>query len=103
MAQKVNGINEQGKDCRSAQTADLLLSDDPLDILGLALDAVAGPAVSLDWQAGDDGIDAALFDGGAALRPLQLVMHVIVDRKIVGHRYFPVEARLLGAMAGQSN
>src|SRR6266853_5224107 len=70
----------------STQPADLFLGHHALDILGLALDAVAGAAVRLDRQAGDNGIDAALLDDGAALRPLQLVVDVVVDRVIMGHR-----------------
>ena len=70
----------------SVQTADLLLGYDALDVLGLALDPVARAPVRLDRQAGDNGIDAALLDDGAALRPLKLVVDVVVDRVIVGHR-----------------
>src|ERR1700737_2037937 len=70
----------------SAQPADLFLGHHALDILGLALDAVARASVRLDRQAGDDGIDAALLGVGAALRPLRLVMNVIIDREIVRHR-----------------
>src|SRR3954451_13098734 len=71
---------------RSAEPADLLLGDDALDVLGLALDPVARPAVGFDRQAGDDGIDAPFLHHGAALRALELVMHVGIDRVIVGHR-----------------
>src|SRR5258705_2538606 len=70
----------------SIQPADLLLGHHALDILGLALDAVARAPVGFDRQAGDDGIDAARLGDGAALRPLQLVMDVVIDREIVGHR-----------------
>src|SRR5258707_133373 len=40
----------------------------------------------LDRQAGDNGVDAALFDRRAALRPLQLVVNVVIDRVIMSHR-----------------
>src|SRR5882762_10118195 len=75
-----------GAAARSAQPADLLLGHHALDVLGLALDAVARAAVRLDRQAGDDGVDASLLDGGAALRPLQLMVDVVIDRVVVGHR-----------------
>ena len=52
--------DRQGSD----QPADLFLGHHALDILGLALDAVARAPVRLDRQAGDDGIDAALLDVG---------------------------------------
>jgi len=70
----------------SAEPADLLLGHDALDVLGLALDAVARATVRLDRQTGDNGVDASLLDRRAALRPLQLVMNVVIDREIVGHR-----------------
>ena len=70
----------------SAEPADLLLGHDALDVFGLALDAIARAAVGLDREAADDGLDASFLDGGAALRPLQLVVHVVIDRKIVGHQ-----------------
>src|ERR1700727_663353 len=70
----------------SIQPADLFLGHHALDVLGLALDAIARTSIRLDRQAGDDGIDAALLDDGATLRPLQLVMDVVVDRVIMGHR-----------------
>src|SRR5476651_293919 len=71
---------------RSAEPADLFLGHHALDILSLALDAIARAAVRLDRQAGDNGIDAALLDDGAALRTLQLVVDVIINRVIMGHR-----------------
>src|SRR6266851_5676870 len=70
----------------STQPADLFLGHHALDIFGLALDAVARASVRLDRQARNDGIDAALLDAGAALRPLQLVVNIVVNRVIVGHR-----------------
>src|SRR6202020_134068 len=70
----------------SVEPADLFLGHHALDVLGLALDTVARASVRLDRQAGDNGIDAALLDDGAALRPLKLVMDVVVDRVIMGHR-----------------
>src|SRR6185295_17644695 len=89
---------------RSAQPADLLLGHHALDVLGLALDAVARAAVRLDRQAADDGIDAALLDDGAALRALQLVVDIVINRVIVRHRaVFPVEIGLLVTPAPQSN
>src|ERR1700712_5751817 len=76
---------------RSAQPADLFLGHYALDVLGLALDAVARAAVRLDRQAADDGINTALLDDGAALRALQLVVNVVIYRVIVRHRaVFPV-------------
>src|ERR1700755_340098 len=89
---------------RSAQPADLFLGHHALDILGLALDAVARAAVRLDRQAADDGIDTALLDDGAALRALQLVVDIVVDRVIVRHRLgLSCEEGLLGTIAPQSN
>src|SRR5665213_1909601 len=70
----------------SVQTADLLLGHHALDVLGLALDTVARTPIRLDRQASDNGVDTALLDDGAALRPLKLVVNVVVDRVIVGHR-----------------
>src|ERR1700682_3635298 len=70
----------------SIQPADLFLGHHALDILGLALDAIARASVRLDRQAGDDGIDASLLGDRATLRPLHLVMDVVIDREIVGHR-----------------
>src|SRR5580765_757017 len=64
----------------SAQSRDLLLGHEALDILGLAPDAVARASVGLDRQTGDNGINGSLLDRGAALRPLQLVMYVVIDR-----------------------
>src|ERR1700674_5746451 len=88
----------------SIQPADLFLGHHALDILGLALDAIARASVRLDRQAGDDGIDAPLLDHGAALRPLQLVVDVVIDRKIMGHRLiFPFEVGLLVATAQKRN
>src|SRR4051794_4701727 len=72
----------------SAQPADLLLGHHALDVLGLALDAVARASIGLDRQTADDGIDAALLGDGATLRPLQLVVDVIIYRVIVRHRWF---------------
>src|SRR6266567_688431 len=92
-------MNDRG----SAEPADLLLGHHALDILGLALDAVARAAVRLDRQAADDGIDAALLDVGAALRPLLLVMDVVVDREIMGHGGCSLEDGLLGVTASESN
>src|SRR5258708_32276850 len=71
---------------RSIQPADLFLGHHALDILGLALDAVTWTAVGLDRQAGDDGVDASLLGDSAALRALYLMVNVVVDREIVGHR-----------------
>jgi hypothetical protein len=80
----------------SIQPADLFLGHHALDVLGLALDAVTGAAIRLDRQAGDNGIDAALLDDGTTLRPLQLVVDIVVDRVIMGHRsVFPVKMGLL--------
>src|SRR5258708_28161106 len=90
-------------DSRSAQPADLLLGHHALDILGLALDAVARAAVRLDRKAANDGIDTALLDVGAALRPLLLVMDVVVDREIMGHGGCSREDGLLGVTASESN
>src|ERR1700693_4828246 len=88
----------------SIQPADLFLGHHALDILGLALDAVARAPIGFDRQACDDGIDAPLLDDGAALRPLKLVMDVVIDREIVGHRLvFPLEHGLLIATALQGN
>src|SRR4051794_26717595 len=70
----------------SIQPADLFLGHHALDILGPALDAIARASIRLDRQAGDDGIDAALLVVGATLRPLQLMMDIVIDREIVGHR-----------------
>ena len=70
---------------RSRKPADLFLGHYALDIFGLALDAIARASVGLDRQTGDDGIDASLLNDGAALRALQLVVDVVVDRVIVGH------------------
>jgi hypothetical protein len=71
---------------RSAQPADLFLGYHALDVFGLAFDAIARAAIRFDRQASDNRIDAALPRVGAALRPLQLVVNVVVDREIVGHR-----------------
>jgi hypothetical protein len=80
----------------SSQPADLFLGHHPLDVLGLALDTVTGPSVRLDRQAGDNGINASLLDDGTTLRPLQLVVDIVIDRVIVGHRsVFPGDEGLL--------
>jgi len=50
----------------------------------LLLMRVTRASVRLDRQAGDDGVDAALLDDGAALRPLQLGVDIVVDRVIMG-------------------
>src|SRR5205085_5565101 len=71
------------------QTADLFLGHHALDVLGLALDAVARAPVGLDRQAADDGIDAALGGGGAALRSLNLMMDIVVNSVNMGHLYSP--------------
>jgi hypothetical protein len=70
----------------SAEPGDLLLGHDALDVLGLALDTIARAAVGLDRQAGNDGVDAAFLRRGAALRALLLVVNVVIDREIMGHR-----------------
>src|SRR4051794_15519912 len=89
---------------RSAEPADLLLGHHTLDILGLALDAVAWAAVRLDRQTADDGIDAALLDDGAALRALQLVVNIVINRVIVRHRpVSPWKNRLLVRTAAKGN
>src|SRR5712675_1490603 len=88
----------------SVEPADLFLGHHALDILGLALDAVARTAVRLDRQAADDGIDAALLDDGAALRALQLVVDVVIYRVIVRHRpVSPWKNRLLVRTALKRN
>src|SRR4029077_3921255 len=88
----------------SVEPADLFLGHHALDVFGLALDTVARASVRLDRQAGDDGIDAALLDAGAALRPLQLVVDIVIDRVIVRHRaVFPVKEELLVTTVPQSN
>src|SRR4051812_33830071 len=76
----------RGAGAGSLQRADLLLGDDAFDVLALALDAIAAASVGFDRQAADDGIDAALFQDGAALRALQLVKYVVIDRVAVRHR-----------------
>src|ERR1044072_2851881 len=63
----------------SVQRTDLLLGHDALDVLGLALDAVAPAAVSLDRKAADNRINTALLDDGAALRALKLVVDIVID------------------------
>ena len=68
----------------SAEPGDLFLGHDALDILGLALDAVARAAVGLDRQARDDRVDASFLHRSAALRALLLVMDVVIDRVIIG-------------------
>lgn len=70
---------------RLLRAAELLFGDDPLDIVGLASDAVAQASIRLDRHAADDRVDArpALF--GAALRSLTLVMNVFVYREGVRH------------------
>src|ERR1700752_2317333 len=88
---------------RSAEPADLLFRDHALDVLGLALDAVARTPVRLDRQAADDGIDTALLDHGAALRPLLLVVNVVIDCEIMGHRRSFRCRGLLGGMAEKRN
>src|ERR1700692_4500637 len=90
-------------DGRSAQPSHLLLGHHALDILGLALDAVARAAVRLDRQAADDGIDAALLDVRAAPRPLLLVVDVVIDREMMGHGRGSLEDGLLGVTASESN
>jgi len=70
----------------SAEPGNLFLGHDPLDVIALALDAIARAAVCLDRQAGHDGVDAALLRRGASLWALLLVMNVVVDREVVGHR-----------------
>ena len=91
------GQNGSGKSTLVRLLSTLLINDggearifghDAFNIFRLALDAVARAAVRLDRQAGDDSVHAALLDRGPALRALQLVMNVIIDRKIVGHRCF---------------
>src|SRR5258707_8782590 len=82
----VDRITTKPLSAGSIQPADLFLGHHALDILGLALDAVARASIRLDRQARDDGIDAALLDDSAALRPLQLVVDIVVDRVIIGHR-----------------
>src|ERR1700722_5455674 len=77
---------EIANDGRSTEPADLLFGHHAFDILGLALDAVARASIGLDRQTGDDGVHATLLDDGTALRTLKLVMDVIVDREIMGHR-----------------
>src|SRR6266481_7088538 len=97
-----NRIRRQAQHARnqtaagSTQPADLFFGHHALDIFGLALDAVARASVRLDRQARNDGIDAALLDAGAALRPLQLVVDIVVDRVIMGHR---LSFRLSGAFS----
>jgi hypothetical protein len=71
---------------RSAEPGDLLLGHDALDVLGLALDTIARAAIGLDRQAGNDGVDAAFLRRGTALRALLLVMNVVIDRIVMGHR-----------------
>src|ERR1700731_5047736 len=97
-------ITSKANRAGSIQPADLLLGHHALDILGLALDAVARASIGFDRQACDDGIDAALLDDGASLRPLKLVMNVVIDSEIMGHRLiFPLEEGLLIATARQGN
>src|SRR3954468_20831175 len=82
---KMKSRDRREPDRKSAEPADLFLGHHALDLLSLALDAVTGAAVSLDRQAADDGIDAALGGGGAALRSLDLVMDVIVNSVNMRH------------------
>src|SRR6476660_8890707 len=87
-----SGGNEGILPQESAEPGNLLLGHDALDILGLALDTIARAAVGLDRQAGNDGVDAAFLRRGAALRALLLVMNVVIDRVVMGHRrVFPVK------------
>lgn len=70
----------------SAKPRDLFLGHDALDVFGLALDTIARTAIGFDRQAGDDGVDATFLHRGAALRALLLVMNVVIDREVMGHR-----------------
>jgi hypothetical protein len=70
---------------RLAQLADLLLGNDALDFLSLALDPVAEASVRLDRQASGDGIDALLHGDVAALRLLWVEQHVVIDRVMIWH------------------
>lgn len=65
--------------------AELLFGHDPLDVLGLASDAVAQASVRLDRHAAHDRVDVRLDFLGAALGTLTLMMNVVVDRKAVCH------------------
>ena len=67
------------------RAAELLFGNDPLDIVGLASDAVPQASIGLDRHAADDRVNVrpALFS--AALRSLALVMNVFVYRKVVRH------------------
>src|SRR5207237_8083254 len=87
----------------SAEPGNLFLGHDTLDILGLALDAVARAAVGLDRQARDDRVDASFLHRGAALRALLLVMDVVIDRVVMGHRRLSGEKRLLVSTLSQGN
>src|SRR5476651_1666761 len=73
-----------------SQLADLFLGDDALDFFGRALDPVARPSVRLDRQPGDDGVDVALLRHVAALRPLKMEQHVVIDCVVVGHGFAQV-------------
>ena len=70
---------------RSAQLADLLLGNDALDFLSLALDPVAESSVRLDRHAGGDGINALRHGDVAALWLLRVEKHVVIDRVMIWH------------------
>jgi hypothetical protein len=77
---------------RSIQPADLFLGHYAFDILALALDTVTWTTVGLDRQTADDGINAAFLGNSAALRALLLVVNVVIDSEIMGHRLpFPLQ------------
>ena len=84
------------------RAAELLFGHDPLNIIGLASDAVSQPSVGLDGHAADDRIDIRPDLFGPALRSLTLVMNVFVYRKVVGHGESPI-CGLVATGPGVSN
>jgi hypothetical protein len=70
---------------RSAQLADLLLGNDALEFLGLALDPVAESSVRLDRHEGGDSINALRYGDVATLWLLRVEQHVVIDRVMIWH------------------
>jgi hypothetical protein len=69
----------------SAQLTDLLLGNNALDLLSVALDPVTGSSVGLDGQASGDRINVSFLREIAPLWFLQVVKNIIIDRVIVSH------------------
>jgi hypothetical protein len=70
---------------RSLKVRKLIFRNDPLDLLGLALDAVPYPSIGLDGHMLYYGVNRWPFSSGPSLWALGLVANVFIELIGIGH------------------